>query len=47
MFDLACNEEIGKIASDVFKDGGLVAACCHGPAGEYHTNMYFFKYLLL
>ncbi|KAK3760565.1 hypothetical protein RRG08_022848 [Elysia crispata] len=33
MFDLACNEEIGKIASDVFKDGGLVAACCHGPAG--------------
>ncbi|GFO38200.1 thiamine biosynthesis protein thij [Plakobranchus ocellatus] len=33
MFDLACNEEVAKIASDVYKRGGLVAACCHGPAG--------------
>ncbi|RUS79892.1 hypothetical protein EGW08_012330 [Elysia chlorotica] len=33
MFDLACDKEIAQVASDIFKDGGLVAACCHGPAG--------------
>ncbi|GFS01521.1 thiamine biosynthesis protein ThiJ [Elysia marginata] len=33
MFDLAFDVEIAKITSNVFSDGGLVAACCHGPAG--------------
>ncbi|GFO38206.1 thiamine biosynthesis protein thij [Plakobranchus ocellatus] len=33
MFDLASNADIGKVASDVYKNGGLVAAVCHGPAG--------------
>ena len=41
MFDLAVDEEIAKITSDVFKNNGLVAACCHGPAGLFFNTVFF------
>jgi len=33
MFDLATDHVIGQITADVYDNGGVVAAVCHGPAG--------------
>ena len=34
MFDLANDEAVANITSQVFEKGGVVAAVCHGPAGK-------------
>lgn len=33
MFDFPKNEQLAKIAETIYKNGGFVAAVCHGPAG--------------
>lgn len=33
MFDLAKSETLGKIITEFNRDGKLIAAICHGPAG--------------
>jgi putative intracellular protease/amidase len=33
MFDLATNTDIAKLTAEVYQNGGVVAAVCHGPAG--------------
>ncbi|KAK3711508.1 hypothetical protein RRG08_007453, partial [Elysia crispata] len=33
MFDLANDDVIANITAEVFNNGGVVAAVCHGPAG--------------
>ncbi|KAI8797242.1 glutathione-independent glyoxalase [Biomphalaria glabrata] len=33
MFDLATDQAIGKISAQIYDNGGIVAAVCHGPAG--------------
>ncbi|BFZ17404.1 hypothetical protein BsWGS_20443 [Bradybaena similaris] len=33
MFDLATDADIAKITAEVYDNGGVVAAVCHGPAG--------------
>ena len=34
MFDLANDDVIANITAEVFNNGGVVAAVCHGPAGK-------------
>ena len=33
MFDFPDNKKLAEIASDIYENGGIVAAVCHGPAG--------------
>lgn len=39
MWDLPENEELAKIAAQVYEDGGIVGAVCHGPAGLVNIKL--------
>lgn len=46
MWDLPDNKEIAEIAEKIYKNGGVVAAVCHGPAGLVNLKREDGKYLV-
>lgn len=46
MWDLPDNKEIAAIAEKIYKNGGVVAAVCHGPAGFVNVKREDGKYLV-
>lgn len=46
MWDFADNLEIAGIASEVYENGGAIAAVCHGPAGLVNVKLSNGKYLV-
>ena len=46
MWDLPGNREIAAIAEKIYKNGGVVAAVCHGPAGLVNLKREDGKYLV-
>ena len=46
MWDFADNVELANIASEIYENGGAVAAVCHGPAGLVNIKLSNGKYLV-
>lgn len=46
MWDLPNDENIAKIASEIYENNGVVAAVCHGPAGLVNIKLSNGKYLV-
>lgn len=46
MWDFADNEELAKIASEIYENNGVVSAVCHGPAGIVNIKLSDGKYLV-
>jgi putative intracellular protease/amidase len=46
MWDLPGNEEIAKLAADIYQHNGVVAAVCHGPAGLVNIKLKDGSYLV-
>jgi putative intracellular protease/amidase len=46
MWDFADNKELADIASEIYENGGIVAAVCHGPAGLVNVKLNNGKYLV-
>ncbi|WP_228424942.1 type 1 glutamine amidotransferase domain-containing protein [Chryseobacterium culicis] len=46
MWDFADNKELADIASQIYENGGIVAAVCHGPAGLVNIKLDNGKYLV-
>lgn len=46
MWDFAHNETLAKIAADIYENGGVVAAVCHGPAGLVNIRLSNGEYLV-
>ncbi|WP_288436876.1 type 1 glutamine amidotransferase domain-containing protein [uncultured Chryseobacterium sp.] len=46
MWDFADNKELADIASQIYENGGIVAAVCHGPAGLVNIKLNNGKYLV-
>lgn len=46
MWDLPDNKELAKIAAQVYEDGGIVGAVCHGPAGLVNVKLSDGSYLV-
>lgn len=46
MWDFADNTELAKITADVYENGGVVGAVCHGPAGLVNVKLNNGKYLV-
>ncbi|KAF5276815.1 hypothetical protein FQR65_LT16158 [Abscondita terminalis] len=46
MWDFADNAELEKITADVYENGGVVGAVCHGPAGLVNVKLNNGKYLV-
>lgn len=46
MWDFPEDKKITKIASDIYEDGGVVAAVCHGPAGLVNIKLSNGEYLV-
>lgn len=46
MWDFAQNETLAKIAADIYENGGVVAAVCHGPAGLVNIRLSNGEYLV-
>lgn len=46
MWDFADNTELASIASQIYENGGVVAAVCHGPAGLVNIKLNNGKYLV-
>jgi putative intracellular protease/amidase len=46
MWDFPDNTKLAKVAADVYEDGGVVAAVCHGPAGLVNVRLSDGSYLV-
>ncbi|MDO5607918.1 MAG: type 1 glutamine amidotransferase domain-containing protein [Capnocytophaga sp.] len=46
MWDFADNAELAKITTDIYENGGIVSAVCHGPAGLVNVKLNNGKYLV-
>lgn len=46
MWDLPGNEEIAKLAAEIYQHNGVVAAVCHGPAGLVNIQLNDGSYLV-
>lgn len=46
MWDFADNKELADITSEIYENGGIVAAVCHGPAGLVNVKLNNGKYLV-
>src|ERR1044072_7318423 len=46
MWDLPGNEEIAKLAADIYQHNGVVGAVCHGPAGLVNIKLNDGSYLV-
>ena len=46
MWDFADNAELAKITADIYEQGGIVSAVCHGPAGLVNVKLSNGKYLV-
>ena len=46
MWDLADNTELAAIAAQIYDNGGVVGAVCHGPAGLVNIRLGNGKYLV-
>lgn len=46
MWDFADNTELAKITADIYENGGVVGAVCHGPAGLVNVKLSNGKYLV-
>lgn len=46
MWDFADNAELSKIAANIYENGGVVSAVCHGPAGLVNIKLTNGKYLV-
>ncbi|ROI06715.1 type 1 glutamine amidotransferase domain-containing protein [Chryseobacterium sp. G0240] len=46
MWDFADNVELAKITADIYENGGVVGAVCHGPAGLVNVKLNNGKYLV-
>lgn len=46
MWDFPDNPELADIAADVYENGGIVSAVCHGPAGLLNVRLSNTQYLL-
>ena len=46
MWDLADNKTLANIASNIYENGGIVAAVCHGPAGLVNIKLNNGDYLV-
>ncbi|KFC20534.1 type 1 glutamine amidotransferase domain-containing protein [Chryseobacterium sp. FH1] len=46
MWDFADNQKLSQLASDIYENGGVVAAVCHGPAGLVNIKLKNGKYLV-
>jgi putative intracellular protease/amidase len=46
MWDFPDNAKLAKVAADVYEDGGVVAAVCHGPAGLVNVRLSDGSYLV-
>ncbi len=46
MWDFPNNEELSKIAAQIYENNGIVGAVCHGPAGLVNIKLSNEKYLI-
>lgn len=46
MWDFPNNKELAQVASEIYENGGVVAAVCHGPAGLVNIKLPNGKYLV-
>lgn len=46
MWDFADNAELAKIVADIYENGGVASAVCHGPAGLVNIKLSNGKYLV-
>lgn len=46
MWDFPENEELAEIARDIYEQGGVVSAVCHGPAGLINIKLSNGEYLI-
>ncbi len=46
MWDLPDNEKLAEIAANIYENGGVVSAVCHGPAGLVNIKLSDGKYLV-
>lgn len=46
MWDFADNIELAKIGQQIYEDGGIVSAVCHGPAGLLNIKLSNGEYLI-
>ncbi|MFT3947826.1 MAG: type 1 glutamine amidotransferase domain-containing protein [Agriterribacter sp.] len=46
MWDFADNADLAKIATDIYENGGVVSAVCHGSAGLVNIKLSNGKYLV-
>lgn len=46
MWDFADSTELARIAADIYEQGGVVAAVCHGPAGLVNIRLKNGQYLI-
>jgi putative intracellular protease/amidase len=46
MFDMGDNADAQRIAKEVYEEGGVVAAVCHGPAGIVNAKLSNGQYLI-
>ncbi|MEK6579402.1 MAG: type 1 glutamine amidotransferase domain-containing protein [Bdellovibrionota bacterium] len=46
MWDFADNQELARLAAQIYEQGGVVAAVCHGPAGIVNIKLSNGEYLL-
>ena len=46
MWDFAQNERLGEIVAQIYEQGGLISAICHGPAGLVNAKLSDGSYLV-
>lgn len=46
MWDFPNNSELAKVASDIYENGGVVGAVCHGPSALVNIKLKNGKYLI-
>ncbi len=46
MWDFADNQELARLAAQIYEQGGVVAAVCHGPAGIVNIKLSNGEYLV-
>jgi putative intracellular protease/amidase len=46
MWDFADNAELAKITTEIYENGGVVSAVCHGPSGLVNVKLNNGKYLV-